>query len=130
MRPFAYPRRLRAIKDFLVLPKSCKSDVLDQRDIKPGLAEVIDTAIRMAGLVGSRFLGCIARGLATLDVGRPITFVRRPKSAKTADLGSEYEDVRSRIAEYARKKKYEQTPPRREPSHMREDDGVLQRPAA
>jgi len=43
MRSLAYPTRVRAISEFLNLPRGCKSDVLDGRDILPAFAEVVDT---------------------------------------------------------------------------------------
>lgn len=45
MRALAYPKRRQALLDFLRLPRGCKSDVLDHRDIMPAFAEVIDTAV-------------------------------------------------------------------------------------
>ena len=47
MRALAYPNRRQALLDFLRLPRGCKSDVLDHRDIMPAFAEVIDTAARI-----------------------------------------------------------------------------------
>jgi len=47
MRALAYPKRRQAILDFLRLPRGCKSDVLDHRDVMPAFAEVIDTAARI-----------------------------------------------------------------------------------
>jgi hypothetical protein len=46
MRDLALPTRLQAIKDFLLTPKHCQSDVLDVRDLKPGVMEVFDVAMR------------------------------------------------------------------------------------
>ena len=43
MRSVAYPTRVRAVHDFLNLPRGCKSDVLDSLDILPAFAEMIDT---------------------------------------------------------------------------------------
>ena len=45
MRAVAYPTRRRALRNFFVLPRGCRSDVLDRRDIMPALAEVIDTGV-------------------------------------------------------------------------------------
>jgi predicted ATP-grasp superfamily ATP-dependent carboligase len=40
LRSFAYPSRREAIKNFFMLPKNCRSDVMDTRDIKPAVAEM------------------------------------------------------------------------------------------
>ena len=47
MRPLVYPGRLRALKDFLVLPGNCQSDVLDWTDWKPAAVEIADVAKRI-----------------------------------------------------------------------------------
>jgi predicted ATP-grasp superfamily ATP-dependent carboligase len=47
MRPLVYPGRLRALRDFLVLPRHCKSDVLDWNDWKPAAVEIVDVAKRI-----------------------------------------------------------------------------------
>jgi hypothetical protein len=47
MRASAYPKRMRALRDFFALPKGCKSDVLDRRDILPAFAEIMDTGVEM-----------------------------------------------------------------------------------
>jgi len=43
MRSLAYPKRARAVEEFLNLPPGCRSDVLDTRDLLPALAEMFDT---------------------------------------------------------------------------------------
>jgi predicted ATP-grasp superfamily ATP-dependent carboligase len=57
MRKSVYPSRLRALRDFLVLPKGCKSDVLDFSDIRPVFAELIDTGSRLFAHNKSESLG-------------------------------------------------------------------------
>lgn len=52
MRPLTYPKRWRAVRDFLELPRDCKSDVVDFHDPAPALAEIVDTGTRLV----SRFL--------------------------------------------------------------------------
>jgi predicted ATP-grasp superfamily ATP-dependent carboligase len=43
LRPLLYPSRLQALSNFVRLPNPCKSDVIDSRDIKPAIAELLDT---------------------------------------------------------------------------------------
>ncbi len=62
MRLIAFPSRWKAVKDFFVLPRHCRSDVLDLRDIKPALAEVFDTLALICSLTCSRF-STHARGI-------------------------------------------------------------------
>jgi len=45
MRSYAYPRRGCALRDFFMLPRGCKSDVLDRRDILPAMADVVDSCL-------------------------------------------------------------------------------------
>jgi predicted ATP-grasp superfamily ATP-dependent carboligase len=50
LRSFAYPARLRAIKDFLIVPKNCRSDVMDIRDMKPVFAEMFYALSRIRSM--------------------------------------------------------------------------------
>ncbi len=47
MRSSSYPTRTSALRDFLILPRGTRSDVLDRKDPMPAFAEMIDTASGM-----------------------------------------------------------------------------------
>jgi predicted ATP-grasp superfamily ATP-dependent carboligase len=55
LRPIAYPTRMRAIRDFIFAPKGCKPDVRDLRDMRPALAEIIDTVTRVTARKAREF---------------------------------------------------------------------------
>ena len=42
MRPYTYPRRLNAVREFSRSPKGTHGDVFSLRDPKPAIMEVID----------------------------------------------------------------------------------------
>jgi predicted ATP-grasp superfamily ATP-dependent carboligase len=42
MRKVLYPKRMRALRDFLILPRGVKNDVWSLRDPKPSLIEIVD----------------------------------------------------------------------------------------
>lgn len=47
IRPFAYPSRLQAVKEFLISPAHCLADIRDPRDMAPVFAEIVDIVARL-----------------------------------------------------------------------------------
>ncbi len=65
LRAGAFPTRVQALHDFLILPRGCKSDVLDRLDILPAVAEMIDTG---AGIFSRS--GLFSRSTPAAEPGR------------------------------------------------------------
>lgn len=65
LRPLALPSRWRAIRDFLVTPMRCQSDVIELRDLKPAVMEFVDAAMRYLSREQARATFTPARRVCT-----------------------------------------------------------------